>query len=337
LSVTRRVSSFKSMASILTHRIMVPVTIHTSFLIKELKRTLPLHIVEFESETVTTLLVCRGLPGSGKSTWANKYVLDHEAGSVIRVNRDALREMLHAGRWKGQKTEVMTAGVRNNIIRQGLDSGKNVICDDTNLSPKVMSELEQLARESGAKVEIVDIFLDVPLETCIERDLHRLASVGEKVIRRMHNQYLRETYVPPVDKPQAILVDMDGTLALLNGRDPYADHLCGTDLPNKPVLDIVLRALMISPVNVIVMSGRDEGRAREATEKWLYEWGVTFKELLMRPAGDKRKDAIVKKELFDDHVRDNYNVLYVLDDRQQVVTMWRTMGLTVLQVSEGDF
>jgi hypothetical protein len=60
-------------------------------------------------------------------------------------------------------------------------------------------------------------------------------------------------------------------------------------------------------------------------------------ELHMRPAGDVRNDAIVKLELFDQHVRDRYRVAYVLDDRDRVVRAWRSIGLTVLQVADGDF
>lgn len=57
----------------------------------------------------------------------------------------------------------------------------------------------------------------------------------------------------------------------------------------------------------------------------------------MRPEGDKRKDSIVKAELFDKHIKDNYAVDFVLDDRNQVVKMWRDMGLKCLQVAPGEF
>jgi len=57
----------------------------------------------------------------------------------------------------------------------------------------------------------------------------------------------------------------------------------------------------------------------------------------MRQAGDKRRDSIVKLELFDRHVRDYYDIAFVLDDRQQVVDAWRVIGLTVFQVAPGDF
>ena len=59
--------------------------------------------------------------------------------------------------------------------------------------------------------------------------------------------------------------------------------------------------------------------------------------LFMRAEGDSRRDSIVKQEIFDTDVRDRWRVVGVFDDRQQVVRMWRGLGLTVFQVAEGDF
>lgn len=41
--------------------------------------------------------------------------------------------------------------------------------------------------------------------------------------------------------------------------------------------------------------------------------------------------------MFEEHIRNKFCVEYVLDDRNQVVDMWRNMGLTCLQVAEGGF
>jgi len=65
--------------------------------------------------------------------------------------------------------------------------------------------------------------------------------------------------------------------------------------------------------------------------------GVPYDALYMRAHKDGRRDSVVKVELFDAHVRDAYDVTCVLDDRDQVVEAWRALGLTVLQVAEGDF
>ena len=57
----------------------------------------------------------------------------------------------------------------------------------------------------------------------------------------------------------------------------------------------------------------------------------------MRPEGDTRKDAILKREIYEREIRNRYNVAYVLDDRDQTVRVWRDLGLTCLQVADGDF
>ncbi len=81
---------------------------------------------------------------------------------------------------------------------------------------------------------------------------------------------------------------------------------------------------------------KDELRAMIDGGKWTHKNEKVI--LNMREAGDMRKDSIVKKELFDQHIRGKYNVRMVIDDRDQVVDMWRNeLGLTCLQVAEGDF
>ena len=57
----------------------------------------------------------------------------------------------------------------------------------------------------------------------------------------------------------------------------------------------------------------------------------------MRPEGNNEKDSIIKKRIYEDHIKGKFNVEFVLDDRNQVVEMWRELGLTCLQVAEGDF
>ncbi len=85
------------------------------------------------------------------------------------------------------------------------------------------------------------------------------------------------------------------------------------------------------------LSGRPDSCRRD-TWDWLYEnVRVPIADLLMRTTGDGRTDYVVKQELFDNRVRDRYDIRWVLDDRDQVVKMWRSLGLTCLQVAEGNF
>lgn len=95
-------------------------------------------------------------------------------------------------------------------------------------------------------------------------------------------------------------------------------------------------------VKVLFCSGRDD-TCREDTERWLGKMCIPFDELFMRPAdakesnGNKLPDYKVKYQLFNENIRDKYNIRFVLDDRNQVVNLWRRLGLQCFQVAEGDF
>ena len=72
-----------------------------------------------DSETrtnMTELIMTKGLPGSGKSYWAEAAVLEAPAGTMVRLNKDSLRAMLHSGRWKGNKTENQIVAARDAMI-----------------------------------------------------------------------------------------------------------------------------------------------------------------------------------------------------------------------------
>ena len=147
------------------------------------------------------------------------------------------------------------------------------------------------------------------------------------------------TYVPDPALPEAWIVDVDGTLALVpsGGRSPYDASRYGEDLPNHPVVALV-RALAAAGARIVVTSGREDGAvARAATVAWLDAHGVPVDRLVMRAEGDHRKDSVVKVELLRDVIAPAYRVVGVVDDRQQVVDAWRRVGLTVAQVAPGDF
>jgi hypothetical protein len=87
---------------------------------------------------------------------------------------------------------------------------------------------------------------------------------------------------------------------------------------------------------IIVFSGRSD-KYRDVCEKWLRKHAIHFDLLVMRKAGDMRRDDIVKSELFDEFIAPNYNFLYHFDDRDRVVKALRSKGITVYQVAEGNF
>lgn len=277
------------------------------------------------------IILTKGLPGSGKTTWA-KELLAKEPGKWKRINKDDLRAMLDNGKWS-KANEAFVIAVRNRMIVDANAQGYNVVVDDTNLHPKHFVHISQMMGNL-AEVEIKD-FTNVPLEECIKRDQRRPNYVGEKVIRRMYNQYLRSK--PPTmpyspDLPSVIICDIDGTLALFGDANPYERDFLQDEV-NVPVKDILGR---FPQKEIVLFSGR-MAKFREQTVQWLQQNNIYYSLLAMRKTGDMRKDFIVKQELFDEHIRGKYNIQFVLDDRDQVVAYWRSIGLTCLQVDYGAF
>ncbi len=145
-----------------------------------------------------------------------------------------------------------------------------------------------------------------------------------------------EMYVPDITKPAAVMVDIDGTIAKMSGRTPFEWSRVGEDSPVENVLSVI-EALSRSGFKIIFVSGRDASCALQ-TGMWIdTHYFGSYENIFMREAGDNRKDNIVKLELFDKYIRNNYNVISVFDDRDQVVRMWRSIGLTCMQVEYGNF
>jgi hypothetical protein len=248
--------------------------------------------------------------------------------------------MMHADRFHG-KHEKQVLRARDLMVETFLLQGVSVIVDDTNFNPRHEERLRQIAEGKGAAFRVQD-FTDVPLHTCIERDQKREKSVGEKVIRRMYKQYLAPTPAPRpayiIGLPDAVLVDIDGTLAKMGPRSPYAWDRVGEDTPHADIIDLV-DTLRESGAQIIFISGRD-GSCHDETSEWLAKYvGDWTREalLLMREEKDSRRDSIVKEEIYRNEIERKYNVWFVLDDRDQVVEMWRSLGLRCLQVAPGAF
>jgi predicted kinase len=288
----------------------------------------------------TVFMMC-GLPASGKTTRAKEMLAQFGSGNAKRVSKDDLRAMLDDGKWSSANEKFVLL-MRDSAIEAALTLGKHVIVDDTNLAPKHQERLKQLAKFHGAAFEVVD-FTHVSVDECIERDQHRPNYVGEKVIQGMWRQFLAPP-VPIIERnpalPDCILVDVDGTLTLMNGRGPFEWHRVAEDAPNASVCELV-RQLGTDPRDqyraVIFVSGRDEC-CRDATEYWLQvHLGTWATPLFMRSAGDMRDDRIVKREIYEREIAGKYNVLFVLNDRNRVVAFWRSLGLSCFQVADGDF
>ena len=149
-----------------------------------------------------------------------------------------------------------------------------------------------------------------------------------------------------IDK-KIVIFDLDGTLALIDKRREistkdngkmdwvkfFDPDMVDLDDPNTPV--ITMANLLSSQYRIWILSGRSDV-TKDATLDWLRKHNVTFDHLQMRPQDHLYMPDNLLKQIWLDSIGKD-NVAMVFDDRQQVVDMWRSNGLTTFQVAEGDF
>lgn len=275
------------------------------------------------------LLMLKGLPASGKTTYAKEL---EATGEWVRANKDDIRKAFFPD-WT-HKDEKDVLEIEDADIIAELRDGNNVVVDDTNFAPKHQVRLEKIAKELDADFEV--LFIDTHVEECIKRNRKRPNAVPMEAILSMYRKYiapLREEKIEYNDKlEEAIIVDVDGTLAHIVDRGPYDASRALTDICSDSVSNIVNMAYGHG-YKVIILTGRHSGHL-DVTKEWLAQEGVNYDEIYCRDEEDKRADYIVKRELFDNHIRDKYNVKYVIDDRPSVCREWRRLGLPVLQVGD---
>lgn len=317
---------------------------------------------------MSKLIICRGLPASGKDYWARNYLkeqLEQDNIKVMIVNRDALRFQAGLGSAPTVYEPTITRQEQA-LMRNGLKGGYTVISTNMNLRAQYVKGFAEIAEEFGASVEIKDF--DTDLELCIQRDAQRGAAGGHEVgadfIRRTHKQFffngfpksplerkyeefIIKPYVPNIILRKAVIFDIDGTLADCQGvRSPYDYSKVIEDKPHLDVLRMVDDFAALD-YKIIFLSGREDSCKKE-TLWWLQDHlnSVSPRKddedhaapLYMRKTGDKRADFIIKHELFWKHVADKYNVVGVFDDRKQVIDgCWRAMGIRCYDVAGHTF
>ena len=149
-------------------------------------------------------------------------------------------------------------------------------------------------------------------------------------------------------KKDIVIFDLDGTLAIIDERRQKAmkpngklnwdkfssDELIKKDLPNIPVIKTA-KLFHQSGFKIYVLSGRSE-ETKQVTTQWLKKYDVPFDVLKMRKKKDTRPDEVIKKE-FVVELSILENIFLILDDREKVVKMWRSLQLPCFQVNEGLF
>lgn len=135
------------------------------------------------------IVLCRGMQGSGKTTWAKQWVLE-DPEHRVRFNNDDIRNML--GKYWVTSREHLVSDIKKDFMVSAMEFGYDIVVDNMNFNPKEIEYYENLVDSTLGymncySLEYKDFF--IPLEVCIERDSKRENPIGEEVIRKTYERY----------------------------------------------------------------------------------------------------------------------------------------------------
>lgn len=239
------------------------------------------------------------------------------------------------------------------IIRQKLlglaKQKRNVVISDTNINKQLRRRLYSDLFDMGFEISVVDM-TSVQLEELFMRNEQRPKDeqVPDDVVERMFNNATKQqddireevevlNYRYEKKHPEFhVVCDIDGTVAERTDRSPFEWHRVGEDAMKEKVVLGILQTEEIECMHLNFFSGRDTVRFND-THEWLIDNGFSEFTLTMRDEGSQKADWIVKGKMMIDFIESGKGVYLVFDDRQQVVNIWKNMGLDVIQVDQGRF
>jgi predicted kinase len=292
------------------------------------------------------LVMTRGLPASGKSTWAKEFIKDKK--DWVRLNNDDLTAMLYGVEFKQGGVDLLDK-TRKHILEFLMAQNLNIIIDNTNLHLKQEIYYREVVGlynaehygEEHYEFSIKD-FTNVPIGECLVRNRARSHPVPDRVIYDMHKAYLAveaPALAQNSSAPKAIVVDIDGTMALVTNRTPYEMSKVYSDEPNTPIVNLV-KTMANAGHTIFFISGRDEC-SRAETVRWLADkagFPAGSYQLFLRPDEDQRPDTQYKKDVFAKYLKDKFYVDFWIEDRWRMTNAVRNeLGITCLQCADGHF
>lgn len=281
-------------------------------------------------------VICtRGLSGSGKSFWAEKYIKDNP--NTVIVSKDDIRKRL--GVSYGGKRNPRVVQMRNELIMYHLSKGQNIIVADLNLDPLQIRNVKALVFPKYRNSYDFEIksFTDVPTELCIQRCANRPEGeeYWENAILSQKDQWLAAPIIEQDESlPRCVITDFDGTIVFPCDRDMFS----GVDSENDTKNEIVCEYLMFAKMagyKIFILSGLEE-HYRSHRESYLSANAIEYDALYMRPTGDSRKDYEVKDDIFKEHIEGKFFIHSILDDRPQMLRYWIDKGYSQRLFSIGN-
>lgn len=289
------------------------------------------------------IILLVGAPGSGKSSFA-KSISTH-----AYINQDEMGKEQHF-----------------RIFESHLENGFSIIVDRMNFSKEQRERYLAPARAQGYKTKI--IVFHVPSETCMIRCINRnnhptikTPADASRAINFFFSKYERveDNEADEVvrlgwdgDREPALIFDLDGTMANIDARMHFLEgKVADSEETQKKDWKKFFEHIPTDKVNnwcaellwkfedshtIVFCSGRPDNY-KKSTEEWLKNNNLSYNNLFMRRRGDYRKDEIVKQIILDFELLPRYDILFVVDDRRQVVDMWRRNDIVCLHCAEGNY
>ena len=298
------------------------------------------------------ILILVGIPASGKSTFARYFIRTEE--NWARLCRDDFRMMHFTYSNMSPREESLITDMLDASIEALLKKRSNVLIDATHCRAEYLEHyIDKFNHLADISFKVFDTDVKEVAERCEKRNKETGKFISGSVLRkyqkeleelkksfdfavRLKTDQRVKTTLQNASLPKAIICDLDGTLALMDDRNPFdATHADKDDL-NEPVANI-LKLYAKEGYQILLISGRED-RFREPTISFLDKHNIAYHHLWMRPSKDFRKDSMIKREIFDTEITGKYYIEFVLDDRDQVVEMWRKeLRLPCFQVNYGSF
>jgi hypothetical protein len=232
----------------------------------------------------------------------------------VRLNPSRIKEM---GPYRKDK-DVVKLIMR--VSHELVASNKSLIVE---LAHEDFNLVHQFVKEFNHLDDIEILCLDQNEVKFFKKFDNSFKSYYHKECKKLHFDKSNEN---------ALIVDLDGTLAIKGPRGIFDESKVLLDTLNEPISDLV--KILSKYYSVIYVTGRTE-LAKEDSWRWLEIYGLTFEnsKLYCRKLGDHRPDDEVKESILKE-LSVNYNIELAIDDRLSVTKVYQKLGITTLNVNQ---